>query len=104
VNSKPGKSHRITHLNAQIKVQELENVIVEENSEGVYNTMWCRELKRTCKAKYSTRIFIRLCGKEAHVSRAPLLSPPVEAYVDDQEHNLHYIPSFLLPPPLLTFN
>jgi hypothetical protein len=39
VNSKPGKLHRITHLNAQIKVQELGNVIVEENPEGVYNTM-----------------------------------------------------------------
>jgi hypothetical protein len=55
------------------KFRSLENVIVEENSEGVYNTMWYRELKRTCKAKYSTHIFIRLCGKEAHVSRAPLL-------------------------------
>jgi hypothetical protein len=39
VNSKPGKLHRITHQNAQMKVQELENVIVEENPEGVYNTM-----------------------------------------------------------------
>ncbi len=37
--SKPGKLHRITHLNAQITVQEVENVIVEENPEGVYNTM-----------------------------------------------------------------
>jgi len=26
------------------------------------------------------------------------LSPPVEAYVDDREHNLHNIPSFLLSP------
>jgi hypothetical protein len=61
-------------------------------------------MQRTQKAKYSTDIFIRLCGKEAHVSRAPLLSPPVEAYVDDQAHNWHNIPSFLLPPPLITVN
>jgi hypothetical protein len=68
-----------------------------------YTTHCDAENSKTCKAKYSTQIFIRLCGKESYVSRAPLLSPPIEADVDDQAYNLHNIPSFLLPPPLITF-
>jgi hypothetical protein len=67
-----------------------------------------REYTTQCDAGNSKELVkknIRHTSSSGFVAKKLMfLSPPVEAYVDDQAHNLHNIPCSFSPPPLITFN